>query len=170
MSISTCIRLLLLATLSLLTAGLASGRDARAAEIAVEPHAVGGVDVALLEVKRTSGDTLTVKWEYRNKTKEKKQLTDQRTGWVDPYRLSYEMYLLDGKNKIKYTVLKDDTGHPIAAKHGGQNQYIYVGPKQTLATWAKFAAPPADVVKVTVSIPGAAPFEYVTILKEIGRE
>ena len=165
MKISTCVRLLLLAALPLLTAGFASGRDARAAEIAVEPHAVGSVDVALLEVKRTSGNTLTVKWEYRNKTKEKKQLTDQRTGWIDPYRLSVDMYILDVKNKIKYTVLQDDTRHPIAGKHGGQNEYIYVGPKQTLATWAKFAAPPADVVKVTVSIPGAAPFEDVPISK-----
>ena len=170
MKISTCIRLLLLAALPLLTAGFASGQDARAAEIAVEPHAVGGVDVALLEVKRTSGNTLTVKWEYRNKTNEKKQLTDERTGWIDPYRLSYQMYLLDTKNHVKYTVAQDETKHPIAGKHGAVNKYIFIGPKQTLATWAKFAAPPADVVKVTVSIPGAAPFEDVTILKEIGRE
>ena len=165
MNISTCIRFLLLAAFPLLTAGFASGRDARAAEIAVEPHAVGGVDVALLSVQRTSGNILTVKWEYRNKTKEKKRLTDQRTGWIDPYRLSYEMYILDTKNHVKYTVLQDETKHPIAGKHGGQNEYIFVGPKQTLATWAKFAAPPEDVAKVTVSIPGAAPFEDVPISK-----
>ena len=128
MNISTCIRLLLLAALPLLTAGFASVRDARAAEIAVEPHAVGGVDLALLEVKRTSGSTLTVKWEYRNKTNEKKRLTEERTGWIDPYRLSYQMYLLDVKNKIKYTVLQDDKRNPIAGKHGAPNKYIFIEP------------------------------------------
>jgi len=164
MNISTCVRLLLLAAL-LLIGGIACGRDTKAGEIAVQPYEVGGVDVALLAVQRTSGDTLTVKWEYRNKTNEKKQLTKQRTGWIDPYRLSVDMYLLDVNNKRKYTLVQDDTRHPRAGKHGGQNEYIFVGPKQTLATWAKFAAPPADVVKVTVSIPGAAPFEDVPISK-----
>ena len=64
MSISTCVRSLFLAAL-LLIGGITCGRDAKAGEIAVQPHQVGGVDLALLEVKRTSGNTLTVKWEYR---------------------------------------------------------------------------------------------------------
>ncbi|MGH8499112.1 MAG: hypothetical protein ACRERV_09945, partial [Methylococcales bacterium] len=75
-------------------------------------------------------------------------------------------YLLDTKHHVKYTVAVDDTRHPIAGKHTGQNEYIFVGPKQTLTTWAKFQAPPEDVDKVTVSIPGAPPFEDVPISKQ----
>ena len=66
---------------------------------------------------------------------------------------------------MKYTVAQDETKHPIAGKHGAVNKYIFIGPKQTLATWAKFQAPPEGVEKVTVSIPGAAPFEDVPISK-----
>ncbi|MGH8711138.1 MAG: hypothetical protein ACREVA_07455 [Burkholderiales bacterium] len=76
------------------------------------------------------------------------------------------MYLLDTKHHVKYTVAVDDTKHPIAGKHTGQNEYIFVGPKQTLTTWAKFQAPPEDVEKVAVSIPGAPPFEDVPISKQ----
>jgi hypothetical protein len=162
MNVSAYARLLFLAGL-LLSFGLTGEREAKAGEIAVQAHQVGGVDLALLSVERTSGNILTVKWEYRNKTKEKKQLTDQRTGWIDPYRLSSDMYLLDNKHRVKYTVLVDETKHPVAGKHAGQNEYVFVGPKQTLTTWAKFQAPPADVDKLTISIPGVAPFEDVPI-------
>ena len=152
-------------------AGMASagGGAARAAQPASTPnlgvheHEAGDVDVVLLEVSRTSGETVTVRWKYVNRSQEKKQLTNERTGWLDPYRLAVDAYFLDTANKIKYTVVVDDSKHPIAGRHGQQNSYIFVGPKQSLVTWAKFPAPPPDVSKVTVNIPGAAPFEDVPL-------
>jgi len=136
---------------------------ARPQPLGVGEHEIGGVDVALLEVRRTTGDVLTIKWEYRNNTNERKQLTGERTGWIDPYRLAVGAYVLDNLNRTKYELALDEKRQPIAGHHGAVNSFIFVGPKQTLATWAKFQAPPAGIDKVTVMIPGAAPFEDVPI-------
>jgi hypothetical protein len=133
--------------------------------LAVQEHEAGGVDVVLLEVKRTAGGTMTVRWKYVNKTPEKKQLTNTRTGWLDPYRLSYGAYIIDNANKTKYNLVTDANKHPVAGTHGNQNSYIFLGPNQTLVTWAKFPEVPADAEKVTVSIPGAPPFEEVPVRK-----
>jgi hypothetical protein len=126
-------------------------------------HEVSGVDVVLLAAQRTGDNTVTVRWKYVNRTAEKKKLTAQSTGWIDPYRLSVDAYLLDGKHMVKYPVLRDSKNIPIAATHGGINQWIYIQPHPTLTTWAKFGAPPADVDTVTVAIQGAEPFEDVPL-------
>lgn len=131
--------------------------------IAVHEHEAGGVDVALLEVKRTSGNTVTVTWEYRNKTKEAKQLTKERTGWYDPYRLSAGSYLADPPNKKKYELLTDNERRPIAARVGVPNQYITLKPMAKISNWAKYPGPPESVSKITVFIDGVQPFEDVTI-------
>jgi hypothetical protein len=143
-----------------------AAEKAQSAEaLGVQEHEVGDVDVLLLEVKRTSGDTLTVRWKYVNKSGERKQLTNQRTGWIDPYRLSYGAYILDAAHKMKYTLLTDPDKRPVAGRHGGQNSFIYLGPKKTLSTWAKFPAVPVGVDKVTIFIPGVPPFEDVPVSK-----
>jgi hypothetical protein len=146
-----------------LTTSLLGTVCAQPAPIAVHPHEAGGVEVALMEVKRTSGNTITVTWEYRNKTKEPKQLTKERTGWYDPYRLSVGSYLADAPHKIKYELLKDDERRPIAAKVGTPNSFIMVKPMATISNWAKYPGPPAGVRQVTVIIDGVQPFEDVTI-------
>jgi hypothetical protein len=131
--------------------------------IAVHEHEAGDVDVALMEVKRTSGNTITVTWEYRNKTKEPKRLTKERTGWYDPYRLSVGSYLADAPNKMKYELLKDDERRPIAAKVGNPNEYIVLKPMGKISNWAKYPGPPASVGKITIIIEGVQPFEDVPI-------
>lgn len=144
---------------------LAPAMCAQPAPIAVHEHGSGGVDVALMEVKRTSGNTITVTWEYRNKTKERKQLTKERTGWMDPYRLSYETYLADPPNKLKYPLLTDDERRPIAAKVGTPNTFIYLKPEGKIVNWAKYPAPPPTVTKITVFINDVQPFEDVAIVQ-----
>src|ERR671935_1176440 len=165
----TRIALALMASpLLILGSGAASAQQTAAVQpqnLGVLEHQAGGVDVVLLDVRRTAGDVLTVKWQYRNNTNERKQLTDQRTGWVDPYRLALDAYVLDEQNRTKYPVARDEQKNPIAAAHGAINMFIFVGPKQTLSTWAKFQAPPADVQTVTIQIPGAGLFENVPIGK-----
>jgi hypothetical protein len=123
---------------------------------------VAGVEVTLLELKRTSGDTLTARWRYRNIDKDCKQLT-KATGWTDPWRLAWDSYLIDGTNKKKYMILKDTEGKPIAAAHG--SGAIKLAGGQTLNTWAKYPAPPENVQKVSAYLPGVAPFEDVPISK-----
>jgi len=134
-----------------------------------QEHEVGGVDVILLEVKRTSGDSLTLKWQYRNKTQEVKELGKGTASWSDAYRLSLDAYLVDPVNKKKYLILKDEKGNPIAATHElkwwpeFKRNFIGLSGGQSLTTWAKFPAPPPNVEKISVFIPGAPPFEDVPL-------
>ncbi len=106
--------------------GAAQAKDSAAQPqgLGVQEHQVGGVDVFLLEVRRTAGDVLTVKWQYRNNTNERKRLTDERTGWIDPYRLAVDAYVLDDLHRTKYPLAQDEQRNPIAARHGGQNEYF----------------------------------------------
>ncbi|HYV04493.1 MAG TPA: hypothetical protein VFB82_07910 [Blastocatellia bacterium] len=135
-----------------------------ATAIGVQDHEVEGVEVALLEVKRASGNTVTIRWQYRNKTNEKKPLNHGANMGMDSYRFAKDVYFLDPSGK-KYVPLMDDQGKPIAAKH---DQFVFalnMSPKQTVTTWAKFPAPPAEVEKVNVYLPGAPPFEDIALGK-----
>jgi hypothetical protein len=140
----------------------AQDKPAQPQPIAVEAHQVDGVEVALMEVKRTSGETVTVKWRYRNLTDEAKELGHGGDGMY-AWRLAVGAYLLDTKNKTKLEVVKDADGYPIAARNETMSFEAKLGPKETVNTWAKFAAPPADVKTVTLNLPGAPPFEDVAI-------
>ena len=73
--------------------------------------------------------------------------------------------LMDDESRTKYPVMTDEKNNPVAPKHGGVNEYIYLGPHQTLKTWAKFAAPPAETKTISVYIPRVEPFENVPIMK-----
>jgi len=131
--------------------------------IAVHEFSVEGVDVALMEVTRTAPEVVTVKWEYRNKTAAPQKLAGDSKGWSDPYRLSWNTYLLgaDGKTQIK--VMKDSGGKPVAALHGAPNQLVItLPPKKTIKTWAKYSVP-ADTKTVTVVLTGVEPFENVEV-------
>jgi len=127
-------------------------------------HEVSGVEVTLLELKRTSGDTVTAKWRYTNKDHDTKQLS-KATGWTAPYKLSIESYIVDPANKKKYLVLKDSKGKPIAAAHGSGSTSIKLEGGKSINTWAKYPAPPAGVEKVSLYIQGAAPFEDIPLSK-----
>jgi len=131
--------------------------------IAVHEFSVEGVDVALMEVIRTAPEVVTVKWEYRNKTAAPQKLAVDSKGWSDPYRLSWDTYLLgaDGKTQIK--IMKDSDGRPVAARNGTPNQLdITVPAKKALKTWAKYSVP-ADTKTVAVVLTGVEPFENVEV-------
>lgn len=130
--------------------------------LATGDHEISGIEVTLLELKRTSGDTVTARWRYRNSNPAATQLT-QAYGESDPWKLSLDSYFIDGANKKKYLLLTDSTGLPIAAKHGGAMSAISVGPGQSLSTWAKYPAPPEGVKKISLFIKGVAPFEDIPI-------
>jgi hypothetical protein len=147
-----------------------NAKEAAAAEssvpakpIAVHDFRVEGVEVALMEVTRTAPDAVTVKWEYRNKTAKPAELAADSKGWSDPYRLSWDTYLLLSDGKTKVPVMKDRDRKPVAALHGGLNQLkITVAPKKTLKTWAKYSVP-AEVKTVAVVLTGVEPFENVAV-------
>ena len=132
--------------------------------LASADHEAGGVKVELLEVKRDSPTVVTARWRYRNETDQPKQLTSQRTGWIDPYRLSSESYLLDEVKRIKFQVSRDTDNRPVASRNGQPNQYIAIRPKQTIEVWAKYIVP-ESVSTVTVSIDGVRPFDKIVVTK-----
>ena len=132
--------------------------------LASAEHEAGGVKVELLEVKRDSPTVVTVRWRYRNETSEAKRLTNERTGWIDPYRLSVDSYLLDEVKQIKFPVSRDEDRRPVASRNGQPNQYITIRPKATIEVWAKYIVPESTAT-VTVAIDGIPPFGKVAILK-----
>lgn len=132
--------------------------------LASAEHEAGGVKVELLEVKRDSPTVVTARWRYRNESTEPKQLTGARTGWIDPYRLSSESYLLDEVKQVKFEVSRDTDRRPVASRNGQPNQFISIRPKQTIEVWAKYIVP-ESVNTVTVSIEGVRPFEKIAIAK-----
>jgi len=133
---------------------------------AVAPLASGthesGVKVELLEVKRDSPTVVTVRWRYRNETGEVKQLTKQRTGSIDAYRLSLNSYLLDEVKRIKYPVSRDTDREPVASRNGSANEYITIRPKSVIEVWAKYIVPESTAT-VTVAIEGVSPFSSISI-------
>ena len=132
--------------------------------LASAEHEAGGVKVELLEVKRDSPTVVTARWRYRNETAQPKQLTHERTGWMDPYRLSSESYMLDEVKRVKYEVSKDTDRRPVASRNGQPNMYITIRPKATIEVWAKYIVP-ESVSTVTLSIDGVRPFEKISITK-----
>lgn len=133
----------------------ATAQTSAATPLAVEQHSVSGIEVALMDVRRTSGDTVTVRWQYRN-TLTAGQDVDEL--WQN-YVIADRAYLIDPVNKKKYLVVRDAANTPVASQH--TNRHIAAG--KSTGSWAKFPAPPPDVTKITVAIPNAAPFEDVPI-------
>ncbi len=132
--------------------------------LASADHEAGGVKVEFLELKRDSPTVVTARWRYRNEGNQPKQLTSQRSGWIDPYRLSTESYLLDEVKQIKFAVSRDSDRRPVASRNGQPDQYVVIRPKQTIEVWAKYIVP-ESVNSVTVSIEGVRPFDKLAITK-----
>jgi hypothetical protein len=129
-----------------------------------QPTSVEGVEATVLEAKRGDGDTVIVKWQLENKTKEKKKMSSQSTGWYDVYRLTGDAYFLDNAGRTKYTVVKTPDRVPIAAKYGAPNTWPVIAPSAKVTLWAKFNAPPPGVQKIEVYLPTVSlPFESVEL-------
>ena len=129
-----------------------AGTVATPQPIAVEDHQEAGVQVALLDVKRTSGDTVTVRLQLRNTSDKAVTNSDfSSSNFVNA------MYLIDGASKKKYMVVRDADDKPVG--YYGQSQTIPA--KGIISVWARFPTPTSP--KIMVAVPGAPPFEDVPI-------
>lgn len=146
------------------TAAPQATTPAASANAMVQEHEHAGIEVTIVELKRTGGDSVTLKWRYRNTSQAPQQLSKGGSSWYDVYRLSADSFLVDPVNKKKYLVITDDKQIPLASKHGDW-QGVTLDAGQSINAWAKFPAPPADVQKVTVTISGVPPYEDVPIVK-----
>jgi hypothetical protein len=123
-----------------------------------------GVEVTLLEARRTAGDSVTVKWRYRNTLSNGVKILQGGSSWSEVYKLTMGAFFIDPVNKKKYLVITDAENIPLSSKHGDWQGYT-LAPGQTLGSWARFPAPPANVDKITITLPGVPPFEDVAIVK-----
>jgi hypothetical protein len=114
-----------------------------------------GVVVELQSVTRGDND-VTVKFKYTNNGSKPAEFHHSNYGHAN---IAAEVYYIDPKNKKKYTPLKDSEGKPVASLA----ENIRLGPAESKAAWVKLPAPPADTATVTVVLPGAPPFEKVTV-------
>ena len=106
-----------------------------------------GIRIEITELSRTSGDTVTLKYRLFNETGEDSSLyfltdSDNVSG----------VHLIDAVGKKKYLVITDSDGNCLCSAKVGN-----VASGQYLSLWAKFPAPPADVMEVGVVFPHFIP-------------
>lgn len=115
-----------------------------------------GIQMELIEVKR-AGEVLDVKFIVRN-------LGDKP---VDVEIRFADVYVLDMVNKMKYSPYQGPDkivfAGPLYDKAYYGRFWAKMGPKQRKVAWIKFPAPPPEVKKVSLVLPGVLPFEGVTI-------
>jgi hypothetical protein len=128
-----------------------------AAQPLVEDTEWGSVKAELTTVERTSGDMLTIKFRYINDGS--KEVDISRLGQFDHDNVAEHIYYVDTKSKKKYLVVKDAEGKALATNL----KYFKLEPNGSKAGWVKVPAPPAEVQKISVYLPGAPPFEDVPI-------
>jgi len=114
-----------------------------------------GLRVELQELKRTAGDTLTLKLVFAN-TGQKDVVLDA-FGAQEVYSIG-GIHLIDIEGKKKYFVASDADGKCLCSRDLGR-----VNPGARVSLWAKFPAPPADVQKISVVVPHFAPIEEIPI-------
>ena len=122
------------------------------------------VAIQLVSVKRTGPSDITVTWQVLNRSKTPQKFA-KMSGWAG-YQLVWDAEVLDLASRTRYRVASDEkTRTPVAAKYEPPraSQGLTLDAGRTLSVWAKFLVP-ANVTKVTVTLPGASqPWENVAI-------
>ena len=68
----------------------------------------------LVSVTRSDGDTITIKFKYSNTGQKDVELAQALTNY-SPNNLATMVYYVDGKNKKKYSVIKDSSGEFLSS-------------------------------------------------------
>lgn len=132
--------------------------------LASDVHALNGVKVELMELRRDSPTVVIARWRYKNETGETRRLSSESTGPIDPYRLALNSYLIDEQTQARYPVARDGRNDPVASRNGRPNEFITIYPKATIQVWARYPVP-ESVNSVTVAIEGVPPFPGIAIAK-----
>jgi hypothetical protein len=122
------------------------------------------VKVEVTELKRTSGDTLTLKFTIINDSSEEMSFSYD-FGEAGKYHTGDfnnvgGVNLVDAAGKKKYLVLRDSEGNCVCSR--GLKD-LQPGARANLYT--KFPAPLGDVEKITVEIPHFIPMDDVPVSK-----
>ena len=143
--------------LVLLSAMAAAALSAEAQELSADGDEPG-TKIVVQDLKRDEGGTVTLRFQMINDTDKK---FGDRCGFREDSGESCGpisgVHLLDTANKKKYLVVRD------ASRKCSCAEFKVIEPGRRLNLWAKFAAPPAGVQKVTVVVPLFQPVESVPI-------
>lgn len=76
-----------------------------------------------------------------------------------------DVALIDDQSSQRYSVLKDDSGRPMASpiSDDGMSISLRQGTDKTGVVWFKFPAPPAAATSVSVTIPEVGPFDGIAV-------
>ena len=138
-----------LAVLTVFAALLFGPALASAAELAGEGQTPGS-KIVVSSVKRDAGGTVTLRFQLVNDGEE----AVKTYGVFGEYFYLDKVTLMDAANKKKYLVVKSADGYCICSE---LKTDVVKGSRFNL--WAKFPAPPDDVKKITVIVPGFEPVE-----------
>jgi hypothetical protein len=122
-----------------------------------------GLRIEVTELKRSSGDTLTMRFSLINDSGE----AFKPAGWYfGDYKGHQDqdlgnlgaITLIDAAGKKKYFVVRDTDQNCICS-----NDLPAVNANSRISLWAKFPAPPGDVKTIGVVIPHFIPMDDVPI-------
>lgn len=120
-----------------------------------------GTKVEIHELKRSSGETLTLRFSMVNGSNKDISFN---YAFVEPgkdvpdFNSVGGVHLIDPVGKKKYFVVRDTENQPSCSK--GLKD---LAPGQRLNLWSKFPAPPEDVQKISVVVPHFGPMDDVPI-------
>ena len=129
--------------------------------VAVADGEVPGVKAEIHELKRTAGDTLTLKFSIANGSSEKLDFGYsfvEKGKDVPDFNSIGGVHLIDAQAKKKYFVVRDAEGQCTCSR-----DLRGVSPGARSNLWAKFPAPPDDVQKISIVVPHFLPVEDVPI-------
>ena len=140
------------------------GPTSSAPSVAVIATADGekaGTRVDITELKRSSGNTLTLKFVMVNDS-------DKGLGFgydfgdkdnsIKDFASIGGVNLVDGAGKKKYFVVRDTENNPVCSR-----DLKDMPPRGRANLWAKFPAPPDDVQKISIVIPHFGPIDDAPI-------
>jgi hypothetical protein len=122
-----------------------------------------GFTIEVIELKRSSGDTLTLRFNLVNDSGE----AFKPGGWYFGDYKDHQnqdignlgaITLIDPVGRKKYFVVRDTDQNCICS-----NGIPGVDAKSRVALWARFPAPPASTTKIGVAIPHFIPMDDVAI-------
>lgn len=119
-----------------------------------------GARLELTELKRTSGDTLTLKFRILN---EGAKSINFGYDFGDPQITKDHgsvggVHILDVVNRKKHLVVRDGDGACVCSRG-----VEAIAPGKAVPLWAKLPAPPEDVERVSVVVPHFMPMDDVPI-------
>src|ERR1017187_10247991 len=133
-----------------------------AAVIATADGETDGIKAEILDLKRDSGGTVTLKFTLVNNSKQDVGFVygfgDDANFHITDFDSIGGVNLVDTVNKKKYMVARDSENHCLCSRG-----LSGVGPATRKNLYAQFPAPPDDVQKINVVIPHFLPANDVPV-------